>query len=457
MPEETPIRPIATTAAPVSSISALAAWLDAPRLLRSRFRRDLAGTLLAQAGILGIGALTGVLSARLLGPTGRGELTALTLWPLTIFFLCGLGIESALVFHVGKRLFSMPELWTASTVVSIMEAVAAILIGLLVIPLALRAYPEDVRRLALLFLFFAPVVILSGQPAFIFQGKLKLAACNTVRAAAPATYALGLLVLLFTKPPHLRNVVLCQLGGVVVAAMLGYGMLLRREEIRFAWQPKALRSLVNFGWRTQLANVTAFINQRVDQLLLSLFIPPRELGLYVVAVTVTSAAGVFPQAAGIVTYATGANLDAPQAARIIARTVQASAIWMGLGCTCLFIAVPWAIPWVFGRAFSGSVLACRILLPGAIALALSQVLYEGARALNQPALPSYAEGCGLIITAVCLYLLVPRFGFVGAAIASTLAYTGSLIVTLVLFRRRTGVGWRDLAGLPPAAARAARP
>jgi O-antigen/teichoic acid export membrane protein len=432
---------------PVVLTSSLAAVFGFPRLLSSRFRRDLAGTFLAQLGILGIGAFTGVFSARLLGPRGRGELTALTLWPLTLVILSDLGINSALVFHVGKQRFSLPELWTAGTVLGLLQTALTALAGLIVLPLALRAYPTEVRHLALVFLCFAPVLIFGSPPASIFQGELNLPAYNAIRAATPATYALGLLALLFLHRPYLRDVVFCQLAGFVAMAVWGYSLLCRRHVLRFVWHTGAFKSLLRFGLRTQLSNVTLLVNQRLDQLLLSLFIPARELGLYVVAVTVSTVVGVFPQAAGTVTYATAASSSSGEAGRIIARSVQASLIWLTAGCALLFVAVPWAIPWVFGRAFGGSVLACRILLPGTVALGLSQVLYEGARALNEPALPSYAEGCSLIITVGCLYLLVPRLGFVGAAIASTLAYTSSLVVTLVLFRRRTGLGWRHLVGL----------
>lgn len=386
----------------------------------------------------------------MLGPQGRGELTALTLWPFSLFLLFDLGVNSALVFHVGKRGFSLPAIWTSATLLGLAQSVVAMAVGLAVIPIALRKYSLNVQHLSLVVLFFTPVIIFSGHPASIFQGKVKMTAYNAIRGAAPAAYAAGLLVLWFRRPPYLTGVVVCQLAGFCLATALGYELLLRQERFRFVWQPQALKSLVRFGFRTQLSNLAAFVNQRLDQLLLSLFIPPRELGLYVVAVTVTAAIGMFPLAAGMVTFATGANLNPPEAARIIARSIQASAVWMALGCLCLFVAVPWVIPWVFGRAFSGSVLACRILLPGAVALGLGQVLYEGARALNQPALPSYAEGCGLIVTGGLLYLLVPRFGFVGAAVASTLAYSSSLIVTFVLFRRRTGLGWRQLLGLVPA-------
>src|SRR5437870_3219712 len=146
-------------------------------------------------------------------------------------------------------------------------------------------------------------------------------------------------------------------------------------------------------------------------------------------------------------YALGSNLNANEAGRIISRSFQACLVCLGLGCSLLCVIVPWLIPFAFGRDFGGAVLACRILLPGAVALGLSQVLYDGARALGHPALPAHAEGCSLIVTLGCLYLLVPRFGFVGAALASTLAYGTSLVAAFVLLKRRAGLGWRDLVGL----------
>jgi O-antigen/teichoic acid export membrane protein len=166
----------------------------------------------------------------------------------------------------------------------------------------------------------------------------------------------------------------------------------------------------------------------------------------VVAVTVSLALGFFPQASAMVTLARGSNLPRDGAKAVIGKSFRTSLVWLVAGCTALFVAAPRLITLVFGPGFAASGLACRILLPGSIALGLNQVLYEGARSMNDPALPSYSEGLAAVLTCVGLYLLLPRFGFLGAAIASTAAYTSSLVFTLALYRWRLGFPLRELLG-----------
>jgi O-antigen/teichoic acid export membrane protein len=211
-----------------------------------------------------------------------------------------------------------------------------------------------------------------------------------------------------------------------------------------------MKSLLRFGWKTQMATVTSYVNQRVDQLLLSLLVGPRELGLYVVAVTVSLAVGFLPQSLAMVTLAGGSNLSREGAKALIVQSFRTSLFWLVASCSALFVVAPWLISLVFGPKFSGSTLACRILLPGSIALGLNQVLYEGARSLNDPVLPSFAEGLAAVLTCFGLYVLLPRLGFIGAAIASTLAYSSSLVFMLVLYRLRLDFPLYELLGVSDA-------
>jgi enterobacterial common antigen flippase len=415
---------------------------------RARFAKHFATTAAAQVTILAIGSLTGVLAARLLGPQGRGELAALTLWPSTLVLLASMGINQAIVFYTGRQQHTVAQVWTAGTLIGLGQSACVVAAGFFLIPVALAHYSEGVRHLSLAFLAASPLVVLGGYPANLLQGRLALGSFNLVRMTAPAVYAAGLLIVFALGRSSLGTVVSLQILGIATAMGLGYILLVRKTGLRVVWDSVVCRNLLTFGSKTQLANVSYYVNQSMDQLVLSLFVPARELGLYVVAVTLASAVCFLPQAAGIVTLATGSSSQPAEARTIIANSFRVSLLALVILCAVLYFAAPWLIAMVFGPSFAGAALACRILLLGMIAVGLCQVLYDGARALGQPALPAYTETSGVLVTCVSLWLLVPRWGFVGAAIASTLTYFVSLFVMLILCRARMQIGLGSLLGVP---------
>jgi O-antigen/teichoic acid export membrane protein len=406
-------------------------------------------TVKGQVAILLLNVFTGVAAARLLGPQGRGQLQALIIWPGVLMTLGAMGINQAIVFHVGKRLFKFTEIWTGTVAIALAQSALVILAGIILLPMALKNYPGFVRDYSLIYLMFTPLMMMGGYPSNFLQGRLDMASFNLVRCTPGFIYALGLGALLLLRRGSLGGVVALLLLGPVVGGSLGLGLLRKRESLHLAWNRDAAVSLFKYGFKTQFESVNSYINQRLDQLLLSLFVAPRELGLYVVAVTLSLAVGFFPQAMGIVTLATGSNLPPSEARQAISQSFRLSLVWLLLLCTGLFIVAPQLITFFFGSKFAGSVLACRILLPGTAFLGLRQVLYEGARALGKPAVPSYAEGLGTLMTIAALYLLLPRYGFVGAAIASTLAYGTSFVFVLLFCEYRLQISLRQLFGVSP--------
>jgi enterobacterial common antigen flippase len=423
-----------------SRIAAQPPWFG----LKSRLAGHFTTTLVTQVALLGFGSLSGMASARLLGPEGRGELAALTLWPSMLVFLAAIGMNQAIVFHIGRGLWSPSEVWTSSTMIGLGQSILVVAVGLPVVSLALRHYSSGVRDLAWLFLAASPLVILSGYPGNLLQGSLDLFSFNLTRMIVPLVYSGGVATLFLLHRPFLREVVSCQIAGYALALGFGYWILSRNVPIRFAWNSEACLSLVSYGLKTQLGNVSSYVNRSADQLVLSLFVAPSELGLYAVAVTTAAVVGLFPQAVGIVTLAAGSNSNSIEAKKILGHGFRASLFWLIIVCSLLFILAPALIRFVFGPAFARSATACRILLPGAAALGLNQVLYDGARSLGEPTLPSYAESFATVVTFLGLWAFLPRYGFVGAAIASTLAYTSSLGLMLVLCRSRFRIGLRDL-------------
>jgi O-antigen/teichoic acid export membrane protein len=411
------------------------------RSLPSRFTRDFAATLLGQVGVVGFSVLSSVLAARLLGPRGRGELAAIILWPMLLAFLFSIGMDQSIVFHVGKKVFDISEVWTASLVVGLGLSSCAVLVGLWVIPKALRLYSPEVRHLTFVFLAFVPLIWLTALPNGFLQGTLDVGNFSLLRVLSASLYAVGLLGLYLANKPSVEDALAVQICALLLVSICGFWIVICKNRPRWVWNFKSCKSLLNFGWKTQLGSLATYVNQRLDQLILSMFMPPRDLGLYVVAVAVAMSAGFFPKAAGIVTLATGSNSEFDRAKDVTAKSFGATLVALLVGCTALYVICPWLITFAFGPSFTPAVTACRILLPGSIALGLSQVLFNGARALNHPMLPSYAEGLAVVVTGLSLYLLLPQYGFVGAAIASTLAYVSSLVFSLMFFHQHKEINF----------------
>ena len=406
---------------------------------RKEFVKTYASTVLGQGFILGLGTLTGILSARMLGPVGRGEYAAVVIWPTGIATLLSLGINQAIAFNVGRKAFTISEVTTATAIIGLFQSALSVAIGMLIVPWALAKYSPAVRHLGIVFVLFTPALILSGYAANLFQGRQDLQRFNLIRVAAPFIYFAGLVGLYFAHKANLNSVTFFQLAGYVAALMLGTVMASYILRPKVEWNSSAIPRLLSFGYRSQATNLTSYFNQRIDQLVLSLFVPPRQLGFYAVAVTLTMAVTAFSQAVGIVTFAKGSSQQSEDAKSTIGVSFRASLLWLLVCCSVLYLLAPFLIRLVFSAAFDGSIVACRILLPGTVMLGLNQVLYNGASALGRPGLPSYAEGISVAITAIGLYLLVPRYGYIGAAMVSSISYTMSFAVMLILAHRLLGL------------------
>ena len=411
--------------------------------------RAYAGTVFTQGLLLGFGILTGIFTARILGPAGRGELAAVTVWPGALISLAALGINQAIVYYTGKKIYTVSQVFSASLIVGIVQGLAVLLVGAVVLPLSLHNYSHAVLISGFVLLAASPALMLSGYPGNILQGSGMMGLFNLTRLASVVTYVVGLALIWWLHRATIFNVVVAQVAGIAIAVVVGYTLLFAKLKPGFDWKPEVATALARFGFKAQITNLTNYFNQRVDQLIMSLFVKPTELGLYVVGVTLATSVTFFTQAAGIVTLTRGSSQRHGSTQSVIGTSFRISLVWLAFGCAVLFLAAPWLITTVFGVRFAGSIVACRILLPGMVAIGLNQVLYNGASALGKPALPAYAEGAGMVVTAVGLALLLPRWGYIGAAVVSTTAYFVALAVMLHLLRTRAGFDLKVLFGGKP--------
>ncbi len=386
----------------------------------------------------GTAALSGVIVARALGPTVRGEYAAVFAWFGLVLTAGEAGQSAAVCFHVARDPLRARGYVATSRTMMLVTGTLALTAGLVGAPVLAHGNPglAGAYRMA----FAGSVIAFVGASYTFSLQAISTDRWNLVRVSQPVLAMTGVILLWRFRLLTLHTAV-----GVVVVTMaiqLGYAYYWcrRRELAPGRAQAGLVWPLARYGL-AQLAAVTpATVNRCLDQLVLSQLVPPADLGRYAIAVSVTmvpmplvSAIGnvAFPRLAARRDAAIGGRLR-PQVA------VTASAVAAGLVLLPIAASASWVIPEVFGQGYRSAVPLLWILTPGGIFLACGQVAGDLLRGLGRPGLVAAAQGLAAVFTVILLVALLPSTGVAAAAIASTVAYGIALAAMLrCLWREST--------------------
>ena len=241
-------------------------------------------------------------------------------------------------------------------------------------------------------------------------------------------------------------------AAALVGAVVGAGLLVRevrRDQVIDSGDslPRALR----FGLQGWLANLLQQVNYRFDVLILGGFATARDVGVYSIALTLTSVAWVLPQGLQTVLFPRVASLD--ESARMgelsvdetdeaVAKAVRHGVLLTIPAAVLISALLLFAVPLLYGTSFHQTTPLGFILLPGVLLLGIGKVLSSAITGRGFPRYSLYITAVSMPLTLGLYFLLIPPYAAWGAATASSLSYALSALLALVFFRRVTGIGLR---------------
>ncbi len=165
--------------------------------------RAVVQSVASKAAILGLQAGTGILTARMLRPTGRGELAAMILWPLFIASMTTLGVPSALIYHLRHHPERRANLVTNAFIMATVMGVLSSIITAMILPNWLHQYSPRIVWFAEIFLVTVPLcsITLAGRAAL--EAEHDFAGSNAIQILTPLSTLIvlvGLLVLHVLSP-----------------------------------------------------------------------------------------------------------------------------------------------------------------------------------------------------------------------------------------------------------------
>ncbi|HZQ64811.1 MAG TPA: oligosaccharide flippase family protein [Gaiellaceae bacterium] len=416
-----------------------------PRAERSLARAGIV-TVAATGLTLSVNLVTGVLVARVLGPDGRGALTAVLAAPPIIAWIFEMGCVAAATYHQARRPADAPRLVSTWLLLCVPLAVVGTVVGELLLPHLLAAQSHHTLVIARLLMLTLLVMFVGDLMNGVVLGDRDFGFYNAVRVVQPLTVGLvyGVLWLLGALTVSAAVGVT---AGVTALATTALGVrVIGRHGMGRPSLDIARRTLW-YGVRAHSQSTAGLVNTRLDVMILPAFVGAASVGLYSVATSISLMVAGLAGSLVTIVFPTAAARGRDGRFTVVKSLYATLAIAVFFAGS-LAIAADFAVRVVYGRDFAGSVGPLRILLVGAVLYAGAGVACSGLNALERPFTAALAQLVAAAVTVAGLTLFLANGGIEAAAIVSTVAYGMVFVLSLALYRRAARLAWRELVPAP---------
>jgi O-antigen/teichoic acid export membrane protein len=412
-----------------------------------RFISSLATVLVGQVACAAVALVIEICYARLIGPAGRGQI-ALCMMVISIgATVAGLGGEVPIMIWAASERRKMDQwlpavlFWGLVGCVAFFGAWTA---------LYWRWHPSFLHgitpALAFLILFVVPAAVLFQFSLSLLTGLERFfeRAVVTLASQVVELSAVVLLVLLVARTAEMA--VLGNLLGLLAAECIG--VILLRESLRDAGKLASaahkLKASLSLGMRGVSSSLAMFATYRLDVFVVNYFLNPAEVGFYVLGVVISEALWQVPQAVAVTLSprtARTAQQGSAEFTCFVTRQVFLLACVMG---TLMALASPWLLPLIFGARFAPSVAVIWWILPGTVAFAVAKVMAADLTARGKPEYNSMIAVFSAVLTVLLDFVLIPRMGIHGAALASSITYLVQAFLIGAALKGVINASWKTM-------------
>lgn len=415
------------------------------------FIRNTSMTVAARYVAMGAKACTALIVATTLGAAGAGTFALIRILPHVVAGVLGLGVTIAVPYLVGGRKYPVQKI-TENTVALGLLLSAVGWVAWLVSSQLLQAhfYRELSETAVLIVGSVMPLVLLRNYLNSVQQGLQTFKEANLVLLAEEFGELLFVLPLLWVAGSGngVMLIVVAAVSGAVLSCLTAVVMLLRRRIWPFPrlhWEITV--ESVRFGLKGHVGRLANTLTWRLDTMILSTLSTVEVVGYYAVASQVAELFRPLSHSLSYVLRPLMASLSVAEA-RVRGVFLYRRVFLLNLGLVLIMaLAGGHLIVRFFGEEFSVAVPAFQILLIGLAAHGADGVLAGYNVGIGRPEFNTYTALAALVITVAGDLVLIPPYGLIGAAIASSIAYSVKAVVLTAFFLSSAGITLAQLTGV----------
>jgi O-antigen/teichoic acid export membrane protein len=389
---------------------------------------------------LGVGLLVGVWIARYLGPEQFGLLSYALAFVALFSAVANLGLNAIVVRDLVQDSASTDTTMGTSFLLSVFGGLLAFCLSLLAIS---YARPDDelakfiVVLLSLLMVFKATDVV-----RYWFESQVQSKYVVWMENGLFLVFAAIKIVLIVAEAPLLAFIWALFAEGLLVSTGLMIVYALQGGEIR-AWraQISRVKNLIKDSWPLILSGLAIMVYMRIDQIMLGQMLDDESVGIYSAAVKISEVWYFIPMTIVASVFPSIIEVKKQGEARYYQRLQKLSGLMLLLalaGAIPMTFLSAWITDLLFGNAYqlAGSVLAIHIWSGLFVFLGLASgewFIIEGLQKYY-----FYRTILGAFVNIGLNFIMIPKFGIIGAAWATVVAQLCSNIL-FNIFNRKTRV------------------
>lgn len=397
--------------------------------------RDIWNKILQTGGAKIYGVLLGILSitltARILGPEGRGELVAITTWVTTFATFAYLSLGQVAVHRAAQTKGSGWFPATYHTLISyavIMTLIAWGVAGAMYASPLQSVFGNLTPTWLLIGFLLLPFKIWEQYASSLLQAIERLDVHNRYQMIGSTIGFLSTIGLLLVLGRGLEGVLTSNLLSQLIIAAGGIKLLHRMAGGWAVPNRVTMQDFLNNGLKLHMNTIGMFFITGSDILMLNYYRGSKETAYFQLGVQLMSMLMLIPQAASMVVNgrvsAQGPDKAWPVHRNILLQmTLFVAAVAIIAGTT-----ISWWLPLIVGDAFTPSIDIFRWLLLASIGMTFSTVMapqWIGRGLFGAVSILAFVfGGTNLVLN----WFLIPMYGMHGAVTATLITYVISVIV-----------------------------
>jgi O-antigen/teichoic acid export membrane protein len=406
------------------------------------------GYMVASNIILTITSLvTGIITARLLGPEGRGELYLVIQFATFASLFLTFGLGSSYQYHLSKKIFSH--------ITIVAHMLVQLFVSIMLVSIIYYSIPEITSifqwtKLERSVQFMASIAVMTNitilLSSFILVAMPHGVRLNSIISViASLIYLIALLILVWLLDLGSIGAITAYILSLIARLVPIVSKIIKGiwSNLKIQWLGPS-RVLFKYGLASFLSNLMISSVMRIDVFILGSMAGAGAVGIYSVAVAFAELALMIPSALGtsLFTHLPSSTLsDQRKIVSMSSRIIIFLTLFIGL--VLVIISYPLVIM-LMGDKYSDAVIPLCLLIPGLIAMSVNYVFSNYFAANGQPLLGAACFGCGLLVNIVLNIILIPVLKIEGAAIASSISYVIISIIFLATLKRQYGFNINEL-------------